>query len=244
MIWDGENLTPTGKTIVKDVASVANYAEVSTAEICIPEGMALALQNNTPWNSNASLDYIILQRTGAATIPATITSAKWATLYTDYALDFSGVDGLTAYTATINGSTVELTPVTDVPAGTGVVLQGEADTYNIPVIASSSTAQGDLKGSTSEGTTADGTQYILALNGEGNAQFGPATSETTIAAGKAYLVVSSGASRLNVVFGETTGIKSIEAQEAQEGIYNLQGQRVAKAQNGLYIVNGKKAIVK
>jgi hypothetical protein len=44
--------------------------------------------------------------------------------------------------------------------------------------------------------------------------------------------------------GEATGIKAIEAAEAEEGIYNLQGQRVAKTQKGLYIVNGKKAIVK
>jgi hypothetical protein len=176
-------------------------------------------------------------------ISTTITDAGWATLYTDYALDFTGT-GLEAYTATVSENTVTLTPVENVPAGTGVVLKGNADTYEIPVIGNSSTAKGALQGSTSKATTADGTQYVLAMNNEGNAQFAPATSGT-IAAGKAYLVVAGGASRLNVVIaGETTGIKVIEAQEAQEGIYNLQGQRVAKAQKGLYIVNGKKAIVK
>jgi len=177
-------------------------------------------------------------------ISTTITDAGWATLYTDYALDFTGT-GLEAYTATVSENTVTLTPVENVPAGTGVVLKGNADTYEIPVIGNSSTAKGALQGSTSKATTADGTQYVLAMNNEGNAQFAPATSGT-IAAGKAYLVVAGGgASRLNVVIaGETTGIKAIEAQEAQEGIYNLQGQRVAKAQKGLYIVNGKKAIVK
>ena len=202
--------------------------------------------SGTKTNQSADIDYIYVTRTGDATeISATITSAGWATLYTDYALDFSGVAGLTAYTATVSENTVTLTEVTNVPAGTGVVLQGTEGNYTIPVIDSSTTDQGDLQGSTSKATTADGTQYVLAMNNEGNAQFAPATSGT-IAAGKAYLVVAGGGeSRLNVVIaGETTGIKAIEAQEAQEGIINLQGQRVAKAQKGLYIVNGKKAIVK
>jgi hypothetical protein len=125
------------------------------------------------------------------------------------------------------------------------VLQGTEGKYTIPVIDSSTTDQGDLQGSTSKATTADGTQYVLAMNKEGNAQFAP-VDKGEIAAGKAFLkVAAGGSSRLNVVIaGETTGIKAIEAQEAQEGIYNLQGQRVAKAQKGLYIVNGKKAIVK
>ena len=196
--------------------------------------------------SATTMDYIYgayAYRT-VESIPAAITSAGWATLYTSYALDFSSVDGLTAYTATCDGTTVTLTEVTNVPAGTGVVLQGTEGDYNIPVIASSDTDKGDLQGSASESKISNGTQYILTMNGV-NAQFAPATAESTIPAGKAYLVVSGGKSRLNVVIaGETTGIKAIEAQEAQEGIYNLQGQRVAKAQKGLYIVNGKKAIVK
>ena len=188
------------------------------------------------------MDFIL--EDAPTTVSAEIGSTGWATLYSDKALDFSTVEGLTAYTATVSENTVTLTEVENVPANTGVVLKGEATTYNIPIIASSETAQGDLQGSASEATTANGTQYVLALNKESNVQFAPATSGT-IAAGKAYLVVAGGKSRLNVVIaGETTGIKAIEAQEAQEGIYNLQGQRVAKAQKGLYIVNGKKAIVK
>ena len=66
-------------------------------------------------------DYIYVK---ISNYPATITSAGWATLYTPYALDFSGIDGLTAYTATLDGETVILTAVNDVPANTGVVLKG------------------------------------------------------------------------------------------------------------------------
>ena len=45
--------------------------------------------------------------------------------------------------------------------------------------------------------------------------------------------------------GETTGIIELNAvrSNGNENIYNLAGQRVAKTQKGLYIVNGKKHIV-
>jgi hypothetical protein len=42
----------------------------------------------------------------------------------------------------------------------------------------------------------------------------------------------------------TTGISEVKVAEQTEGIFNLAGQRVAKAQKGLYIINGKKVVVK
>lgn len=41
-----------------------------------------------------------------------------------------------------------------------------------------------------------------------------------------------------------SGISDVKAQEAQGVIYNLAGQRIEKAQKGIYIQNGKKFIVK
>ena len=50
---------------------------------------------------------------------------------------------------------------------------------------------------------------------------------------------------LEIVFGETTGINMVNGEEAKvNGFYNLQGQRVAAPAKGLYIVNGKKVIIK
>ena len=51
----------------------------------------------------------------------------------------------------------------------------------------------------------------------------------------------------DVVYDEptTTGINSMAAdKKAAEGIYNLQGQRVMNAQKGLYIINGRKVVIK
>jgi hypothetical protein len=45
--------------------------------------------------------------------------------------------------------------------------------------------------------------------------------------------------------GGTTGISQIENGELRiENVYNLNGQRVAQPNKGLYIVNGKKIVVK
>ena len=184
--------------------------------------------------------------TGTATVDVTIGAAGWATLYTPTAVSFAG-SGLTAYTATCDGSTVTLTEVENVPANTGVVLKGSTGTYNLPEIASSSTEQGDLQGSIAGVTWYDASldRYMLAMNGE-EAQFTKLGSDF-ITAGKAFLVVDgNGARSLKVVFtDESTGIDSVNSEEREvESYYNLNGQRVAAPQKGLYIINGKKVIMK
>ena len=196
-------------------------------------------------SSQSGVDYFYIVKTA---VPAEITSAGWSTLYTDYALDFSAISVLTAYTATCDGSKVTLTKVENVPAGTGVVLKGAANTYDIPVIASSATAKGDLKGSTTETKTYDtaNNYYYLALNGK-EAQFKKLAEGGSIAAGKAYLQLSiSGAPSLNIDLGGTTGINAVQGSEftVNGEYYNLAGQRVAQPTKGLYIVNGKKVVVK
>lgn len=179
----------------------------------------------------------------------TIGSEGWATVYTDRALDFSST-GLTAYTATTDGTTVTLTEVTEVAAGTGVVLKGDAKSYIVPVIAKSDTEKGQLKGSATAALTFDAEAandyYMLVLNSSSKAQF-KKLSSGTIAAGKAYLAIAKSTEEarvMNVVFAGTTAIKAIETVAADNNVYNLAGQRVAAPQKGLYIVNGKKVIVK
>jgi len=47
-----------------------------------------------------------------------------------------------------------------------------------------------------------------------------------------------------VTIGEGTGINSINADDVNAPIYNVAGQRVSKAQKGVFIQNGKKVAVK
>ena len=48
------------------------------------------------------------------------------------------------------------------------------------------------------------------------------------------------------LFGETTGISSIQNSQftMPNEVYDLQGRRVAQPTKGLYIMNGKKMLVK
>ena len=190
------------------------------------------------------------------TIPVTLGDLGWATLYTPYALDFDGT-GLTAYTASLSEGIVTLTEETDVPANTGVVLSGDAGSYNIPTIASSETDKGELTGNATEATAFDAvaghTYYVLAPSEDANykVQFRPVTSGS-IAAGKAFLDIASGGSSsvkaFNVVFNDlATGINELtngQQPMANGPIFNLAGQRMSKLQRGVNIVNGKKVLVK
>lgn len=197
------------------------------------------------------LDYVIIKKL-PDNVTATFTSAGWSTLYTPYALDFSTLSTeIEAYTATLSSTTVTLNKVDDVPANTGVVLKkiGGTDSYDIPVIASSSTPKGDLTGNASADTPYDaGTnRYYLALNGESKAQFKKLTSGS-IDAGKAFLETVVNAPVLNVVFGDEnmTGIANVRSkmEDVRSDIFDLQGRKVAQPQKGLYIVNGKKVVIK
>ena len=180
-------------------------------------------------------------------VPVTITSAGYATLFTPVALDFSGVAGLTAYTAVKDGDVVRLTQVSNVPANTGVVLEGAAKTYSIPAIATSTTAKGELTGNATDATAWNAesgyTYYVLASTGSG-VEFRP-VSEGEIAAGKAFLKVADGSVHsYSVVFGDETGISETVSDVKAGAIYDLSGRRVVKPTRGLYIVNGKKIMVK
>ena len=179
----------------------------------------------------------------AQTVTATVSSAGWATLYTDKALDFSQVEGLTAYTATVSENTVTLTKVTEIGSVAGVVLQGKAGTYDIPVLATEpNTAKGSLTGDATDATAwnkyANNQQtiYILAPVNDGkDVQFVPCTSGS-IAAKKAFLVLDTPANTakaMQVVFAsEATGISNVNVSIPVP---------VKRIQNGQFIIekNGK-----
>lgn len=80
----------------------------------------------------------------------------------------------------------------------------------------------------------------------GNGAIYKSTGATTIKAFRAYIKAkTSGAGVKMFVDGIETGIDEINGTAVENGaIYNLAGQRVNKAQKGVFIVNGKKVIVK
>ena len=185
-------------------------------------------------------------------IPATFAVGKTMISFSNIndALDFTDSNrpsGLKAYkVSSASASSVTLTEVTEAVAkNTGLILTGTAgETYNIPVIGS--------------GTDISASNLLVAANGTDNVtsayvlsdgKFHPvAAAGVVIPAGKAYLPAGSlSAHELDITFdnGDVTGIEAVETQKAFDGaFYNLNGQRVAQPAKGLYIVNGKKVVIK
>ena len=73
------------------------------------------------------------------------------------------------------------------------------------------------------------------------------TGATTIKGTRAYIKAKTAGARISryTIDGVTTGIEGIKAADMENGnVYNLNGQLVEKAQKGLFIINGKKVVVK
>lgn len=91
-------------------------------------------------------------------VNVTIASSGWSSLATPVGLDFSGVDGLTAFIATAAGSVsgVTLTSVDEAAGAEGVMLKGTAGTkYSIPIKAAATTSGTNLLSAAYSATPAD-----------------------------------------------------------------------------------------
>ena len=199
------------------------------------------------------LQQVVNYKPTPITVSPSVTD--YATFSSSYPLDFERATGVKAYYASASdGSTVTMTKVTGaVKAGTALLLQKTTGDISIPTAASGTdlSASNLLKPGTGAAVKTEGNthRYVLAGEGASTSFYELAASDdaVTIPEGKAYLEVVNAGARLNISFsdGETTGIANVEKTNAvAEGIYNLNGQRVAAPQKGLYIVNGKKVIKK
>jgi len=196
----------------------------------------------------------------SAEVGTTISAYDWSTFVCgDYALDFSQApDGLTAFAVTgHDGSNINKVEVASaVPAGTPLLLQGDANTtYFIPVATSGTApAVNLLEAGTGESVEPEPgkTKYALSVEA-GAAHFKKITAARAIPAGKAYLEFSETIAARELGFdgfdgGDATGINMVNGEglkvNGSEVYYDLQGRRVLYPKKGLYIVNGKKVVIK
>jgi hypothetical protein len=195
-------------------------------------------------SSNVRIDDIVLK--GSKVVPATITAAEYATFNSPYALDFSET-GITVYTATDNETSVALNEIVSgkVPANTPIVLYkagADGTAINVPVIASATAIEGTNDLNVSDGTTTLTNAYVLANKAQG-VGFYP-WGGTTLSAGKVYLQGTSAAREFLGFENGTTAIETVKTQKVDGQYYDLQGRMVSNPTKGLYIVNGKKVIIK
>ena len=190
-------------------------------------------------------------------VEITISAAGAVSFSSKYALDFSE-SGLTANIVTEkDGSSFKSQSVNVVPANTGLVVEGEEGTYQIPVAAADATfddVEDNLLVSTaSEAYTVTSDDYgfvygLFKSASTGKVGFQKKKANFTFGIGKSYLRLpaTSGAKGLEFIYLNevVTGIKTVDNEQMNGDRYNLNGQRVDKNYKGVVIVNGKKMINK
>ncbi|MBR5634213.1 MAG: hypothetical protein IKW78_03415 [Prevotella sp.] len=158
----------------------------------------------------------------------------------------SSVEGAEIHKVTDMGTYVQVEPanVTGIPAGTAVLLVSETNSANPKVVLGETTDAFQTALSPLYVCEKGKAGLFFGKNGNGKVGFFKLDSETKTGGFKAYLSnEGNGAKELD--FGnEATGINSIENGADNGAVFNLQGQRVNKAQKGVYIQNGKKMVVR
>ena len=193
------------------------------------------------------------------TLSTTVTTLGYASFSWPKALDFTN-SGLTAYIATSNTSnSLHLESVTKVPANTGLILKGTAGSENTYPLQTTEETTDDVTGNmlasntTGAYTVASDNVYVLSNLDNGKPGLYLAGQGIQVGQYKSYLVLTSGESRRGLVFDEgTTGINGVGIQEqpVDSHVYNLNGQRLQTSavgsvpQKGIYIMSGKKRIVR
>ena len=196
---------------------------------------------------NSHIDFFIVE-TEKPVITINTTAAGWGTTMLPFAVT-SIPEGVKVYScATVDGDVLTLTEVDAIEANKPYIIegawsedltgdaQGVALTYTDGLLTGVYAAQ-----------SAPNESYVLQKNGGkvGFYQVDEAVGLPTVGANRAYLTAPAGGEVKVFFLGtDADAIRAIEAEEGNDVIYNLAGQRVSKAQKGIFIKNGKKVVVK
>ena len=177
-----------------------------------------------------------------------VGEAGWRTFRTGSHMEITD-SNVKAYVAKYmsEGNYVKLTEVTKVPEWQPVLIEAPWGNYQAEIPASvEGFPYGDNGLTANDGTPidADGTYYGLAKK---NGVVGFYKVSGKVPAYQIYLPIpaASAPDFLGFDGDDTTSISELNVKGQTDGeFYNLAGQRVAQPTKGLYIVNGKKVVIK
>lgn len=206
--------------------------------------------------STMSKVQIFRRQTPATSVDVTVGSTGYATLYySDKNLKIPS--GVKAYTCKTNDGkkTIETRSYTSViPAGSAVLIQAAPGTYTFQFAATGGTPATDnmLYGSDKKAApVAPGNgeyRFYKLADGEEGLAFYRVEDGFKNGAHKAYLAVPASSAASYYTFDLFTGINDVTINPALEGatVYTLSGVRVNANHlpAGIYIVNGKKMVIK
>lgn len=193
------------------------------------------------------------------TLPAISLNESEGKHYATYYLPFAAKapEGVKAYAGTVSNGSVKLTEYANgvIPANKGVLLVSDnatSATFTLANDADVTAIDNDLKGvnAATELTGVDNSERVRIFSTkDGVAGFyKPNSNITSLAANKAYVMAPATQGALALNFGgDVTAINSVSDNAAMPHnavIYDLAGRRVSHAVKGVYVINGKKIIVK
>lgn len=185
-----------------------------------------------------------------------VTAAGWATYCSPYALDLEHATGLTDAYIVTGGENGVLTKTSvkggTVPANTGLLLKADEGAVTMPIVGASTTdiSANKLIGTTETFNLTAETGYVLMATGTNNLGFYKNANAFTVGANTAYLPANfAGGESAREFFSlddDATAINEAKSQQPMANglFFDLQGRKVAHPQKGLYIVNGKKVVMK
>ena len=243
------------------------YADGTVQQVSIAEAVSSETNFNVNFSKAGSITRIRFAGAGTykmgtctakpAKYQVTVSAAQYATfgdLGSPDVINYGSASGLKAYIAYVDNGVVKLEEVSKASANEAVVLYAnvdEATPYTVNTTDDSAdtpshTNQLHISNGSVTGSSGSGNIYVLAKK-SGVVGFYKLASATKVLAGKAYLEISGGSAPAFIGFGDgTTGIDEVRSntEEVRSDYHDLQGRRVAQPTKGLYIVNGKKVIIK
>ena len=177
---------------------------------------------------------------------------EYASFYSPVDLDIPDGVGVKAYTGTLtnNNTILKLTEVDYVPANTGVILEYEGfsseTTLDFPILSTVRPIGGtSLTGTTAAKTVAEDSKLVLGKNGQGNWGIFK-YSGTTLGGFKSYMDMPATPVK-GFVFSKDDAdaiATLLNGEQSTKEVFDLSGRRVNAPARGLYIVNGKKVVIK
>lgn len=264
--WNAEttvmNVTATGATISgvsTDAMTAKQWNDYSAIVTATAESFTISFAAD---NNRFFLDEVEITdpNASAPSVSATIANSGYGTYCSVYPLNLpADNENYKAYVVTdADESKVTFSQIRgEITGGVPFILYGTPGTYELNTTDSedaptTNMLRGTLAPTYLEPETTDYINFIMA-----GGQFKMIAAAGNLAANKAYLPVSktvlpegfgSGSNaRLTIVFEDetTTTIQGVTTQKATDAIYNLNGLRVDNpVKGGLYIVNGKKVVLK
>ena len=198
--------------------------------------------------ANANIQITKIEIFGDAE-PIAVSEHGFATFASDNVLDFTNVPDITAYIAKEESGAITLTKVNKVPAGTGVLLRSDNGTtaFAVPFTTAATDDVTDnlfVRGTEAAVSYGEGPyNYVLSIV---NNKIGfYKANNNTVATNRAYLQTTIAAGARIEIDG-MTGITGVNLNENQNEnrYYDLQGRYVTQPTKGLYIVNGRKVVIK